>query len=52
MIIFTAGSFGAVNAQPIAKIPKVGIIAPGKSPQLETLRQGLHDLATPTGETF
>ena len=49
MIIFTAGSFGAVNAQPIAKIPKVGIIAPGKSPQIETLRQGLHDFGYTEG---
>ena len=45
MIIFTAASIGVANAQqPTAKVSKVGILADFSSPQLDALRQGLHDL--------
>ena len=52
MIIFTLASFGAVNAQPTPKIPRVGIIAPGKSPQLDALRQGLRDFGYTEGQNL
>ena len=52
MIIFTLGSLGVVNAQPAAKIPRIGIIAPGKSPQLEALRQGLRDFGYTEGQNL
>ena len=52
MIIFTLGSLGVVNAQPAAKIPRIGIIAPGKSPQLEALRHGLRDFGYTEGQNL
>ena len=52
MIIFTLASFGAVNAQPTPKIPRVGIISPGKSPQLDALRQGLRDFGYTEGQNL
>ena len=52
MIIFTLASLGAVNAQPTAKIPRIGIIAPGKSPQLDALRQGLRDFGYTEGQNL
>ena len=50
MIIFTLASLGLVNAQPTANIPRIGIIAPGKSPQLDALRQGLRDFGYSEGQ--
>ena len=52
MIIFTLAFFGAVNAQPTPKIPRVGIISPGKSPQLDALRQGLRDFGYTEGQNL
>ncbi|HEX6438033.1 MAG TPA: hypothetical protein VF182_12925, partial [Candidatus Binatia bacterium] len=52
MIIFTVGSLGVVNAQPTAKIPRIGIIAPGKSPQLDALRHGLRDFGYTEGQNL
>ena len=52
MIMFTLGSLADVNAQPTAKIPRIGIIAPGKSPQLEALRQGLRDFGYIEGQNL
>jgi putative tryptophan/tyrosine transport system substrate-binding protein len=52
MIMFTLGSLGIVNAQPTAKMPRVGIIAPSKSPQLEALRQGLRDFGYTEGQNL
>jgi putative tryptophan/tyrosine transport system substrate-binding protein len=52
MIIFTLGSLGVVDAQPTSKIPRIGIIAPGKSPQLEALRQGLRDFGYTEGQNL
>jgi putative ABC transport system substrate-binding protein len=43
MIILTLVSFRIVNAQSTGKIARIGILAHGSSPQLEALRQGLHD---------
>jgi putative ABC transport system substrate-binding protein len=52
MIIFTLASLGLVNAQPTANIPRIGIIAPGKSPQLDALRQGLRDFGYSEGQNL
>jgi putative tryptophan/tyrosine transport system substrate-binding protein len=52
MIIFTLASLGVLNAQPTSKIPRIGIIAPGKSPQLEALRQGLRDFGYTEGQNL
>ena len=52
MIIFTLASFVAVNAQPTPKIPRVGIMSPGKSPQLDALRQGLRDFGYTEGQNL
>ena len=52
MIIFTLGSLGIVNAQPTAKIPRIGIVAPGKSPQLDALRHGLRDFGYTEGQNL
>ena len=52
MIIFTLASLGVLNAQPAAKIPRIGIIAPGKSPQLDALRQGLRDFGYTEGQNL
>jgi putative tryptophan/tyrosine transport system substrate-binding protein len=52
MIIFTLASLGLVNAQPTANIPRIGIIAPGKSPQLDALRQGRRDFGYSEGQNL
>jgi putative ABC transport system substrate-binding protein len=52
MIIFTLGALGIVNAQPTAKTTRIGIVAPGKSPQLEALRQGLRDFGYTEGQNL
>ena len=52
MIIFTVRSLGVVTAQPTAKIPRIGIIAPGKSPQLDALRHGLRDFGYTEGQNL
>ena len=52
LVILTLASFRTINAQPTAKIPRIGIIAPGKSPQLEALRQGLRDFGYIEGQNL
>jgi putative tryptophan/tyrosine transport system substrate-binding protein len=53
MIIFTLGSVdGAVNAQPTAKVSRIGILADFITPQLDALRQGLHDLGYIEGQNL
>jgi ABC-type uncharacterized transport system substrate-binding protein len=52
MIIFTVGSLGVVNAQPTAKISKIGVLADFSSPQLDALRQGLRDLGYIEGQNL
>jgi len=51
-MIITVASHGVLNAQPAAKIPRIGIIAPGKSPQLDALRQGLRDFGYTEGQNL
>jgi putative ABC transport system substrate-binding protein len=53
IIIFTLGSVdGAVDAQPTAKISRIGILADFITPQLDALRQGLRDLGYIEGQNL
>ena len=44
----------AANAQPVGKLPRLGILAPGTPPgrAVEALRQGLRDLGYVEGQTI
>ena len=44
----------AAHAQPVGKIPRLGVLAPGTPPQpaVEALRQGLRDLGYVEGQTI
>ena len=52
IIMFTLASLAVVNAQPTAKVLRIGIIAPGKSPQLDALRHGLRDFGYTEGQNL
>jgi putative ABC transport system substrate-binding protein len=52
MIMFTLASLAVVNAQPTGKVSRIGIIAPGKSPQLDALRHGLRDFGYTEGQNI
>ncbi|HET7392345.1 MAG TPA: ABC transporter substrate-binding protein [Candidatus Binatia bacterium] len=52
IIMFTLASLAVVNAQPTAKVSRIGIIAPGKSPQVDALRHGLRDFGYTEGQNL
>ena len=52
MIILTVVSFSVANAQPTAKVSRIGILADFSSPQLDALRQGLRALGYIEGQNL
>ena len=52
MIILAVACFRTVDAQPTAKIPRIGILADFITPQLDALRQGLRDLGYIEGQNL
>lgn len=52
MIILTVVSFSVANAQPTAKVARIGILADFITPQLDALRQGLRDLGYIEGQNL
>jgi putative ABC transport system substrate-binding protein len=52
LIILSLFCVRLVVAQPTAKVPKIGIVTPSKSPQLDALRQGLQDLGYIEGQNL
>ena len=52
MIILTVVSFSVANAQPTAKVSRIGILADFITPQLDALRQGLRDLGYIEGQNL
>jgi putative ABC transport system substrate-binding protein len=52
LVILTVASVRIINAQPTAKIPRIGILADFITPQLDALRQGLRDLGYIEGQNL
>jgi putative ABC transport system substrate-binding protein len=52
LVILTFASFRPTNAQPTGKIARIGIIAPGKSPQLRLSATGLRDFGYTEGQNL
>jgi putative tryptophan/tyrosine transport system substrate-binding protein len=52
LVILTVASVRIINAQPTAKIPRIGILTDFSSPQLDALRQGLRDLGYIEGQNL
>jgi ABC-type uncharacterized transport system substrate-binding protein len=52
LFILTVASVRIINAQPTAKIPRIGILTDFSSPQLDALRQGLRDLGYIEGQNL